>query len=65
MKGVSFLIPPHFGAAQMGRWQPAGLTEGFFLAAFTPPTRLRRATSPFAPATKMGRTVTGAHGGPA
>ena len=31
----------------MGKWQPGELTEGFFLAALTPPTRLRRPTSPF------------------
>ncbi len=53
----SLFNPPHFGAAQMGRWQPEGLTEGFFLAAITPPTRLRRATSPFVPAAKMGRAM--------
>ena len=56
------LFPPHFHEVQMGRWQPAGLTEGFFLAAITPPTRLRRVTSPFASATKMGRAVTATHG---
>jgi hypothetical protein len=53
----SLLYPPHFHAVQMGRWQPEGLTEGFFPAAFTPPTRLRQATSPFVPAAKMGRTM--------
>jgi len=47
------LLPLHFCEAQMGRWQPAGLTEGFFFAAFTPPTRLRRATSPFVPFDKL------------
>jgi hypothetical protein len=49
-------FPPHFREAQMGRWQREALTEGFFLAAITPPTRLRRATSPFVPAAKMERT---------
>jgi hypothetical protein len=62
MKGVAS-FPPHFREAQMGRWQPAGLTEGSFSAAFTPPTRLRRATSPFASATKMARTLTAMQGG--
>jgi hypothetical protein len=55
------LGPPHFCAAQMGRWHREAMTEGFFLAADTPPTRLRRATTPFAPfdklRTKMGRTM--------
>ncbi len=49
------LVPLHFHEVQMGRWQPAGLTEGFFLAAKTPPTCLRQATSPFVPAAKMER----------
>ena len=48
-------FPLHFHEVQMGRWQPAGLTEGFFSSAITPPTRLRRATSPFVPAAKMER----------
>ncbi len=61
----SFLFPSHFHAAQMGRWQPAGLTEGFFPAAITPPTRLWRATSPFASSTKMGRTTLNPQGVPA
>ena len=64
MKGSHF-NPPYFCAAQMGRWQPAGLTEGFFLAALTPPTRLRRDTSPLASATKMGRTMIVTQGVPA
>ena len=65
MKGVGISYPLHFREAQMGRWQPNGLTEGFFLAAMTPPTRPWRATSPFVPAAKMERTVTSAQGVPA
>ncbi len=50
--------PLHFREAQMGRWQPEGLMKGFFFTAMTPPTRLRRATSPFI----LGKNGEGNHG---
>ena len=54
MKGVQ-LLPPHFHKVQMGGWHREAMTEGFVSPAKTPPTRLRRATSPFVPAGKMER----------
>jgi hypothetical protein len=64
MKRVFASPHPHFHAGQMGSGQPEGLTERLFPVAFTPATRLRRATSPFASSTKLGTKFLNAQGVP-